>query len=74
MVATLLPDPDSPTMPSVLPRARSNDSPSTALTTPSSVRKCTVRSRMERMAPRSAMWRSRSGSICVVIAASLADR
>ena len=36
---TLLPDPDSPTMPSVWPFSTSKLTPSTALTTPSSVRK-----------------------------------
>src|SRR4051794_25902702 len=45
---TDLPDPDSPTMPSVLPLARSKSRPSTALTTPSAVVKCTLRSRTER--------------------------
>ena len=34
---TLFPEPDSPTMPSVSPRSRVNETPSTALTTPSSV-------------------------------------
>ena len=33
---TDFPEPDSPTMPSVLPRSRSKLTPSTALTTPSS--------------------------------------
>src|SRR5579859_5616133 len=45
IIVTLLPDPDSPTMPSVSPWATVNDTPSTALTTPSSVRKLTRRSR-----------------------------
>ncbi len=40
-LVTDLPDPDSPTMPSVLPLARSKESPSTALTMPSSVEKWT---------------------------------
>ncbi len=48
---TDFPEPDSPTMPSVLPRSRSKESPSTARTTPSSVRKLTCRSRTERNAP-----------------------
>src|SRR3954463_4621197 len=42
---TLLPEPDSPTMPSALPRCTSYETPSTAFTTPSSVSKWTVRSR-----------------------------
>ena len=37
---TLLPHPDSPTMQSVSPRLRSNDTPSTARTTPSRVKNC----------------------------------
>ena len=37
---TLLPEPDSPTMPSVLPFSTEKLTPSTALTMPSSVRKC----------------------------------
>src|SRR3954453_15299696 len=48
MLLTLLPEPDSPTMPSVLPRSSLNDSPSTDLTTPSSVWKCTRRSSTSR--------------------------
>ena len=36
---TLLPEPDSPTMPSVLPSSTVNETPSTALTIPSSVLK-----------------------------------
>ena len=41
---TLLPEPDSPTMPSVSPGSIEYDTPSTAFTTPSSVLKCTLRS------------------------------
>src|SRR3954462_8798654 len=44
MLVTLLPEPDSPTMPSVLPRSTENVTPSTARTTPSSVAKETRRS------------------------------
>src|SRR5437763_2728960 len=44
-MVTLLPEPDSPTMPSVSPSDRMSDTPSTALTRPSSVRKETLRSR-----------------------------
>src|SRR3954471_16280286 len=47
---TLLPEPDSPTMPSALPRCTSYETPSTAFTTPSSVSNWTVRSRTERSA------------------------
>src|SRR5438552_6469772 len=41
---TLLPEPDSPTIPSVCPFSTSNETPSTALTIPSSVRKDVCRS------------------------------
>src|SRR5450759_3725025 len=44
-VATLLPDPDSPTIAKVVPLATSNDSPRTARTTPSGVSNSTWRSR-----------------------------
>ena len=44
MFATLLPQPDSPTIPSVWPFSTENEAPSTALTTPSSVWKRTFRS------------------------------
>ena len=47
---TLLPEPDSPTMPSVLPFSTWKLTPSTALTTPSSVRKWVLRSRTSRSA------------------------
>ncbi len=50
MLATLLPDPDSPTMPSISPRLTSSERPSTALTTPSSVSKWTLRSSICRSA------------------------
>src|SRR5689334_13466824 len=49
-VATLLPEPDSPTMASVLPRSTSKESPRTAWTTPSAVLKATLRSRTSRSA------------------------
>ncbi len=49
-LVTLLPEPDSPTMPSVRPRSSANDSPSTALTRPSSVGKWIRRSRTSRNA------------------------
>ncbi len=45
IIVTLLPEPDSPTMPSVSPSETVNDTPSTARTTPSSVRKLTLRLR-----------------------------
>ena len=41
---TLLPQPDSPTMPRVWPFSTEKLTPSTALTMPSSVRKCVLRS------------------------------
>ena len=47
---TLLPEPDSPTMPSVWPFSTENVTPSTALTTPSSVRKDVLRSLTSRRA------------------------
>ena len=47
---TDLPQPDSPTIPSVLPLSTSNEMPSTALTTPSRVKKCVRRSRTSRRA------------------------
>src|SRR5918911_1097110 len=42
---TLLPEPDSPTMPSAWPRSTVYETPSTAFTRPSSVSKWTFRSR-----------------------------
>src|SRR5205823_878081 len=45
---TLLPEPDSPTIPSVSPGKTSEVTPSTAWTIPSSVLNSTVRSRIER--------------------------
>jgi len=45
IIVTLFPEPDSPTMPSVSPGASEMDTPLTALTTPSSVRNETLRSR-----------------------------
>ena len=47
-LVTDLPDPDSPTMPRVSPRSRSNDTPSTALTTRSSSSKYVRRFLTER--------------------------
>src|SRR4029077_14223467 len=44
-IETVLPEPDSPTMPSTSPRAIDNESPSTACTTPLSVLNETRRSR-----------------------------
>src|SRR3954447_3412880 len=43
MAVTDLPQPDSPTMPSVSPASTSNETPSTARTTPSGVPKCVCR-------------------------------
>src|SRR5262249_29135085 len=45
---TVLPDPDSPTMPSVRPRSSVNDTPRTACTTPAAVANETCRSRTSR--------------------------
>ena len=42
---TLLPEPDSPTSPTTSPAATSNDTPSTAFTTPARVKKWVARSR-----------------------------
>ena len=56
---TDLPQPDSPTMPSVSPRASSNDTPSTARTTPSSVSNWVCRSRTSRIAFTAAVTSSR---------------
>jgi hypothetical protein len=44
IIVTLLPDPDSPTIPRTSRGASVNETPSTALTTPSSVRNATLRS------------------------------
>src|SRR5712691_11906326 len=44
IIVTLFPEPDSPTMPSTSPWSRVNETPSTARTRPSSVRKETWRS------------------------------
>ena len=44
---TLLPEPDSPTMPRISPGRRSNETPSTACTMPSSVANSTRRSSTE---------------------------
>ena len=49
---TLLPQPDSPTIPRVFPFSTWNETPSTALTIPSSVRKYVLRSRTSRSAIR----------------------
>src|ERR687884_1954588 len=51
----LLPEPDSPTMPSVSPFSIEKLTPSTALTIPSSVRKWVLRSRTSRRAIRSSL-------------------
>ena len=50
---TLLPEPDSPTIASVLPRATESETPSTAWTMPSSVGKRTTRFETERYGSRS---------------------
>ena len=43
-IETLLPDPDSPTTPSIWPASTESETPSTAFTTPSSVANRTRRS------------------------------
>src|SRR5512141_160115 len=48
IIETVLPEPDSPTIPSTSPRAIEKERPSTAWTTPSSVRNETRRSRTSR--------------------------
>ena len=45
IIVTLLPDPDSPTIPSTSPGETENETPSTAPTLPASVRKVTCKSR-----------------------------
>ncbi len=47
----VLPEPDSPTTPSVLPRSRVRLTPSTARTVPSGVMKCVLRSRTSSRVP-----------------------
>ena len=48
IAATVLPEPDSPTMPMVSPRSSVKLTPLTALTTPAWVKKCVERSLMVR--------------------------
>ena len=50
-LVTLLPEPDSPTIASVLPLSTVKDTLSTAFSNPSSVGKVTQRSRTSRNAP-----------------------
>src|SRR5712691_4914039 len=57
---TVLPHPDSPTSPSVSPAASSNDTPSTACTTPSRVKNCVLRSRTSSSWPKRSPYASRS--------------
>ena len=59
MAVTDLPEPDSPTIANTSPRLTSNDTPSTAWTTPSSVLKPARRSRTE---SRTSL-RNRGGSV-----------
>src|SRR5439155_18896139 len=63
---TLLPEPDSPTIPSTSFSWTSNDTPSTAFTTPSSVGNSTWRSRTESTAP-SGISASSTGSRSVSV-------
>ena len=53
--STVLPDPDSPTMPSVLPRSRVSETPWTARSSPWGVAKETRRSST-----------ARSGAVCTL--------
>ena len=48
IAATVLPEPDSPTIPMVSPRSSVKLTPLTALTTPAWVKKCVERSLMVR--------------------------
>src|SRR5438105_4800620 len=59
---TLLPDPDSPTMPSVSPAATEKLTPSTARTTPASVKKYVLRSRTSSTVRPACGARSASGA------------
>ncbi len=52
----VLPDPDSPTMPIVLPRSSVNETPSTARTMPRSVRKWVLRSSTSSSGPVAVRW------------------
>src|SRR3954469_17533356 len=59
-LSTVLPEPDSPTTPSALPRSSEKVTPSTARTSPRSVRKCVRRSRTSSNTPdsmRPSAWR-----------------
>ena len=57
----VLPEPDSPTTPSVRPRSRVSETPSTALTVPRSVRKWVRRSSTSRSRADVARW------VCVAV-------
>ena len=54
--STVLPEPDSPTMPSVRPRSSEKLTPSTARTTPRGVRKWVIRSVTSSSVPLSTRW------------------
>ncbi len=54
--STDLPQPDSPTSPSVRPRSSVNETPSTAVTTPRGVRNCVRRSATS-SSPRPPTWK-----------------
>src|SRR5882757_2724639 len=69
-LVTDFPDPDSPTMPRVVPRSRSKERPSTALASPSSVENRTCRSRTERNASDPVGAGASSGLVRVVTAVS----
>ena len=63
MLVTLLPEPDSPTIPRVLPRSSWKDTPSTARTTPSSVLNRTRRSLTSRYGPEAGL----EGEVVMVV-------
>ena len=64
---TLLPQPDSPTMHSVSPRCTSNETPSTARTVPSRVRKWVRRSRTDSTASAAVAVAAATGACTSVV-------
>ncbi len=60
----VLPEPDSPTMPIVLPRSSVNDTPSTALTKPASVRNAVLRFSTSSSGPVWTRWPEMSLASC----------
>src|SRR5215211_278926 len=65
-LVTLLPEPDSPTMPRVWPGSSEKLTPSTALTTPSSVSKWTLRSRTSSSAMPTSHHAPAAGGRCII--------